>query len=36
VTRIDFSNSRRNGPVDESLFRFELPAGVDLIGTPES
>jgi chaperone LolA len=36
VTRINFSNSKRNGPVDESLFRFELPAGVDLIGTPES
>ena len=36
VTRISFSEVNRNGPVEESLFQFSLPPGVDLIGTPDS
>ncbi len=32
VTRIEFDNVRLGGPVDESLFRFEPPPGVDVIG----
>jgi outer membrane lipoprotein carrier protein len=35
VTRISFSEVNRNGPVDDSLFEFSLPPGVDLIGTPD-
>jgi len=32
TTRIDFSGVRRNTTVDEALFRFEPPAGADVIG----
>ena len=31
---IDFSNSVRNAPLDESLMRFTPPKGVDVIGKP--
>jgi outer membrane lipoprotein carrier protein len=31
---IDFNNSVRNAPIDESLMRFTPPKGVDVIGKP--
>jgi outer membrane lipoprotein carrier protein len=31
-TALDFSNVRRNAPLDASLFRFEPPQGADVIG----
>lgn len=31
---LDFSHSRRNAPVDPALFHFQVPQGVDVIGTP--
>ncbi len=34
VTRIEFSDLVLNEQLDESLFRFEPPAGVDVIGVP--
>ncbi|MEJ2602204.1 MAG: outer membrane lipoprotein chaperone LolA [Gammaproteobacteria bacterium] len=35
VTRIEFSDLVLNAAPDESLFRFEPPAGVDVIGATE-
>lgn len=32
TTRIDFNRLTRNGAIDERLFRFEPPPGVDVIG----
>ena len=32
TTRLDFSGLSRNAPIDEKLFRFAPPAGVDVIG----
>ena len=32
TTSLDFSNVRRNGPLDPALFRFEPPKGADVIG----
>jgi outer membrane lipoprotein carrier protein len=32
VTRLDFENMQRNLPLAPSLFRFEPPAGVDVVG----
>ncbi len=32
TTRLDFSGLSRNVPLDEKLFRFAPPAGVDVIG----
>lgn len=34
TTRIDFSRAKKNGKVDEKLFKFKPPAGADVIGTP--
>ena len=34
-TEILFEDLRRNEPLDEALFRFESPAGVDLVGDVE-
>lgn len=34
VTRLRFSNLRRNRGVDDALFRFEVPPGVDVIEAP--
>ncbi len=31
---LEFTNVRRNAAVDPGLLRFELPEGVDLLGTP--
>ena len=31
ITNIEFSNARRNAPLDEGLFRFTIPNGVDVI-----
>lgn len=35
-TEIHFSDMRRNGPLDDSLFRFTPPDGVDVIGITEA
>jgi outer membrane lipoprotein carrier protein len=35
VVQLDFSHSRRNGPVDPMLFNFSPTSGVDVIGTPQ-
>ena len=35
TTALDFSNVRRNVPLDASLFRFEPPKGADVIGEPK-
>ncbi len=35
TTRIEFSRIRRNGGVDDKLFEFKPPKGVDVIGSPE-
>ena len=35
TTALDFSNVRRNVSIDASLFRFEPPKGVDVIGEPK-
>jgi len=32
TTALDFSNVKRNGPLDAGLFRFEPPHGADVIG----
>jgi outer membrane lipoprotein carrier protein len=32
ITRIHFLNPRMNQPLDETLFRFEPPEGVDVLG----
>ena len=34
TVQLDFTHSRRNAPVDASLFTFAVPQGVDVIGTP--
>lgn len=34
VTKLEFSNLRRNLGLDESIFRFEVPAGIDIIEAP--
>ncbi len=34
ITRIAFSNERRNGDLDAALFRFAPPSGVDVIKPP--
>jgi outer membrane lipoprotein carrier protein len=34
TVQLDFTHSRRNAPVDASLFTFTVPQGVDVIGTP--
>jgi outer membrane lipoprotein carrier protein len=34
VTRLSFSDLRRNSGVDDSLFRFEVPPGVDVVEAP--
>lgn len=31
ITRLGFGDLKRNGPVDDELFVFEIPAGVDVI-----
>jgi outer membrane lipoprotein carrier protein len=35
ATSLDFSNVRRNVPLDAALFRFEPPKGADVIGDPK-
>jgi outer membrane lipoprotein carrier protein len=34
--RLDFEHSQRNAPVDAANFSFVPPAGVDVIGTPQT
>lgn len=34
VTKLTFSNLRRNLGLDDALFRFDVPAGVDIIEAP--
>ena len=34
VTRLSFSEMRRNGGIEDSVFRFEVPAGIDVIEAP--
>ncbi len=34
TTKVHFSNIDRKGPLDESLFRFTVPSGVDIVDTP--
>ncbi len=34
TVQLDFAHSRRNASVDAALFRFSVPSGVDVIGTP--
>jgi len=34
TTRVDLHDLRRNGTVDDALFRFERPAGMDVIQAP--
>lgn len=36
VTRIDFDRLTVNAPIPDSTFRFEPPAGVDVIGSPSA
>jgi len=36
TVQMDFSRSQRNGRVDASELQFKPPAGVDVIGTPQS
>ena len=33
--QLDFSHSQRNGPIDPRAFQFQVPPGVDVIGTPQ-
>jgi outer membrane lipoprotein carrier protein len=35
IVQLDFTNSHRNTAVDAALFHFTVPAGVDVIGTPQ-
>jgi outer membrane lipoprotein-sorting protein len=35
-SELRFSSVQKNGRVDPALVTFTLPAGVDLIGTPEA
>jgi outer membrane lipoprotein carrier protein len=34
ITKLEFTNLRRNLGLDESIFRFEVPAGIDIIEAP--
>lgn len=34
VTKLEFANLRRNLALDDALFHFEVPAGVDIIEAP--
>lgn len=36
TVRLDFSHSERNAPIDPAQLQFKPPAGVDVIGTPQS
>ena len=36
TTRVKFSNIDRKSPFDESLFRFMVPAGADIVDTPST
>ena len=36
TTRVRFANIDRKSPPDESLFRFAVPDGVDIVGTPSA
>jgi outer membrane lipoprotein carrier protein len=36
TVQLDFSHGERNGRVDASELQFKAPAGVDVIGTPQS
>jgi outer membrane lipoprotein carrier protein len=36
TVRLDFSHAERNGHVDATDLQFKPPAGVDVIGTPQS
>jgi len=36
AVQLDFSHSERNGALDPMAFQFKVPAGVDVIGTPQS
>jgi outer membrane lipoprotein-sorting protein len=36
TTRVHFANIDRKSPPDESLFRFAVPDGVDIIATPSN
>jgi outer membrane lipoprotein carrier protein len=36
TVRLDFSHEERNGPIDAAELQFKPPAGVDVIGTPQS
>lgn len=36
TVQMDFSHSERNGRVDSNELQFKPPAGVDVIGTPQS
>jgi outer membrane lipoprotein-sorting protein len=33
---LDFSGSERNARIDSAELQFKAPAGVDVIGTPQS
>jgi outer membrane lipoprotein carrier protein len=35
TVQLDFSRSERNARIDQSALRFQPPAGVDVIGTPQ-
>ena len=35
VTRLEFSEIRTNIPLDDSLFSFKVPEGVDVVAAPE-
>jgi len=35
TVELDFSHSARNEHIDAQALRFEPPAGVDVIGTPQ-
>jgi outer membrane lipoprotein-sorting protein len=34
LTKLEFSNLRRNTGLGDALFRFDVPAGVDVIEAP--
>lgn len=36
TVQLDFSRSERNAPIDPAQLQFKPPAGVDVIGTPQS
>ena len=35
TVQLDFTHAQRNAPVDPAAFAFKVPAGVDVIGTPQ-